>query len=528
MSVSLEICDVSKIDNAMVKIEKTKMTIQGTNYYKNYEIPKGVSLKFNDDNKKLFATFEFDFLKKKINVKNKNNKFFTLLKDSINYNNITENLNMWNLLIFKSEKLNDFQNLSKHEKNFRIKSHLLYNDDFININTIYGLKNNEGNISLCKKSENEIYVKTTGGIIFDSGNCFIEKFNKSLSYVKNSHVKNYLISDIIPHQKNNLNFTFKHIKNIDDTKFEHTRLIIYHPTKEIISKLLYFIGNKITKPRVLWIVLPYPSHDFLNYSEILSILFWTNTFYKMYNPSITALMCENNINQLKNQIVIEKIKYKLSQDEIDMLPKINYENINILEKIYLYSLGEQLPKKIYDTNECQICCSDLTNMSCVSCGHVFCTHCIIEILKTKHSCPHCRRTIKYNDVNIQKLTSLTKMVYLLSLLKSLNKDSLTIIYTDTFTLAKKVMMYLNNFEQSDGNDNVCNILNQKYTYKQQKNEHILICPIENDFLCQSIKNIKNIIIFTTVSNYSLKSESLGYDYCYNNFDVKVWLFECEI
>lgn len=547
MQVNLEICDTEKIENVSVKSDKTKMTIQGTNYYKHYDIPKGIMLKYDTSTNKLSATFSLELLKEKLKDNTINNKFLTILKDSLDYHDQNINITAWKSISEKSEKLEDCININTHEKYFKNKSHLLYTNNFVGLNTNIGIEMKNKIISICKKIDLEQHLKITGGIIFDKHNTFIENFNKSLAKVKKSKLKNYLISDISPKNEIELNFTYKHIRHIKNNfKLKCTRLIIYYPTKIIIDKLLELINAKLEKPRVLWFVFPFVCGDFnscFNFSNILSILCWSNQFYQMYNYSIKVLTLTNNNIQTQsdiqqNKIIMEKIKYNLSKDEINLIYDINHNNVDILEKIYLCSLGKSLPKTIYETLECQMCFVKLKknkNIAYISCGHMFCTKCIIETIKIKQSCPTCRKIIKYDDIIIPNLV-LTKMTYLINLLKNIqlsnsdnldnSNNSITIIYTDTSTLSKKIMFYLNELEMFEQHKNICHILNRKHTFKKILDGQIFICPIEIDFMCENIKNIKNIIVLTTTQNFSLKPESLGYDYCYNNYNIKVWLFEC--
>lgn len=528
--INLEVCNTANIKEIKVKLEKLKVTLQGINYYKSYDIPKGVVMKF--DNNCLSASFDMDLLKTKLQYQKRNSKFFTIIKDSIEYNKIKGNKLIWTSLMAESKDCDNPVELNMYEKNARYKSHTMYTTDFISIDNEYCLQNDEENITLSKKVDSEQYMKTNGGIIFDCDNNFIQRFNNSLENVKNAHLKNYLISDILPRQENELNFTFKHIKNIkQNLALEHTRLIIYYPTKEMLSQLNKLIKNKLERPRVVWLVFPSSSHDFLNFNEVLNILFWSKNFLKTFNPSIISLKCGENKTEPKkhNQIIVEKVKYKLNQKEINLLSDTSRENLSILDKLYFYNLGESLPKIIFECKECPICCMDLVenkdSIAYMPCGHMFCSQCVMETIKIKNCCPSCRKVTKFNGIIIPNLVS-TKMRLLLEILKKVQDDCYTIIYTDTFTLSKKLMMYINELENSMGKDNICNIINQKSCTSHRDNERILICPVENDFLCQNIKNIKNVIVLTTTSDYALKSESLGYDYCHGNSDVKLWFLEC--
>lgn len=531
--INLEICDTSNIKDAFVKIEKSKVVLQGINYCKTYELPKGITMNFQDNSLKV--EFDFDFLKNKIQNQGRNTKFASIIREMLDHNKIKHNKNLWNDLINNSNEIDieKLDNINAQEKNIKYKSHALYSHFITMLDGENCLFENDKKIYLSKKTDYEEYFKSNGGIIFDYNNNFITKFNNSLKNVKNSENKNILMSDILPKQESNLNFSYKHIKHVKrNLELTQKRLIIYYPTKEMICQLVKLIQDGLTKPRIIWLVFPANSRDFLNFNEVLNILFWSKKTLFIINPSIVSLKCGKNKLEpkRKNQIILEKVKYKLNTIEKNLLGDANSENLSILDKLYFYNLSESLPKTIYRCDDCPICCMNFDenkdSISYMPCGHMFCSECVMKTIKVKNCCPSCRKNSKFNGIVIPKLIS-TKMELLLKIInKQKIKDKLTLIYVDNFTLAKKLMIHLNKLENDNGNNNICNIINQKSSLSERLNEKILICPIENDYLCQSVKNINNVIVLIMSSDYSLKPESLGYDYYHDNSDVKIWLFEC--
>ena len=545
----LEVCDCTNIKGLKVKSEKTKITIQGSDYCKIYEKTKGLNLDFNEKDNKLTASFCIDFLKEKLSNQSRYRKFLKVIRECIEYNKVKNNMDIWNEFITNSKQL-DLDKLNSFEKNIKYKNHTLYSSDIINLNdsiystsstsiSTYCLSQTDTQIKLEKKSDLELSLKSNGGIIFDYDNNFILKFNAFLADIKNSVNKNILISDILPKQESNLNFTFKHIKNIKkDLSLATQRLIIYYPTKDMIAQLIKLIENKLEKPRIIWLVFPAGGHmnDNTNFNEILNILFWSTEKDKLktFNHSICSLKCgEKKPEKTNSKIILEKVKYKLNEFEEQLLDTITSDSISILDKLYFYNLGEKPPDIIYECRECPICDLDFAeNKDCISympCGHMFCSYCTMSTIKIKNCCPSCRKLSKFNGIIIPNLVS-SKMDILKKILGKIvapdDNKNVTLIYTDTFTLSKKLMVYFNELENKKGNENNCNIVNQKTSTNKRDNETILLCPIDKDYLCQNIKRISNVIVLTTTSDYALKSESLGYDYCHGNSDVKLWLFEC--
>ena len=44
--------------------------------------------------------------------------------------------------------------------------------------------------------------------------------------------------------------------------------------------------------------------------------------------------------------------------------------------------------------KCSLCWDSRKDTSCTPCGHLFCWHCILQWLQTKHECPLCRESVQ--------------------------------------------------------------------------------------------------------------------------------------
>lgn len=528
-AITLEIFDCTSLRNLKITDTKTQLIVQGEDYCKVYDKVKDVNIL--QCNGKIFLETTLQSLKKKINSKVPNIKLTKLLKNVVTRNNETYN----DKLLFNFTKTQNnlkashfIEGLCERELFIKNKKYLLYDSDTVELDKSFGLKFDETRFVIEKKSNIEIYKKSNGGIIFDSGN-FSEVFPMFINNPECVHLTN---SDEIKKNGSNMG--------------SNSRIILYNPTNEMILQLMQLIKTNVVKPCFTWIVLPINiqiSHNCIDMCNIVSVLFWTCD--KLIIPEITteiftlecSIVLDNGnicINQHKqtqqntNQIIVEKIKYKLNDIEKLLLVDVNTENIKLLDKLYFYNIGEQLPVTTFECNECLICCQDfIANpeiKSYMPCGHSFCANCIIQSIKIRQCCPCCRHMSKFTGIIVPSLKS-SKMNIFMKLLKKINKerqnDNITLIYTDTFTLGKKISNYVTN-----------NIKNTKCTFVTQENiskiqnNNIVICSADKDKFSKNIKNITDIVIFTT-GDYALKTESLGYDYCNGKNGIKIWTLLCD-
>lgn len=526
--ISIEVQNYSEIKELKFRDERNRFILQGKNFCKIYDKIKGIEYSLNTDKDQtyLLATFDIEVMK---NVKIP--KFIRFMESIKEYHTIKMMKYLWNSGLASAEELTDVANIGVFEQNIKYKSHLVYPNNSISINNDYICSYDSDKIEFDKKKNVCTYKKHKGGIIFDYDNKFITSFNKFLD--KKDVLKNIVISDTIPKQENRINFSFKHFKSLNNTmQLINTRLIIYYPTVLIIEKIIELIGQKLEKPKTIWVVLPAQSQCTYNFDNILSLLLWSNKKVSCQTSSFFALKFgKPSIYSKKGKKIVEKINYKLNDFEQKIIqncvpnPDFRIEVLNILDKLYFTNFGLEPPKNVFTDGSCPICSCELKeNQSYMPCGHVFCSECIISTIRTKNSCPCCRKLSKYRGIIISNLASSKSKYFgkLISKLFDKNKDGSILVYVDTLMLAKGLITFINSTYE---NDITCSVVSEKTSItNDEKTKRILICTVDKSYLCQNIKTIKNIIVLINISDYVLKPESLGYDYCYDNSDIKLWLF----
>lgn len=527
--ISLEIYDCCKLKQFKSRDEKTKFIVQGENYCKIYDKIKGVD--FFIDNLKVMTSF---IINTKIIP-----KFDTFLQSIKHYYDEKNNKSLWRSSIDSSKNIISIANFKNYEKQIRSKSHLLYPQNSISIDEeyicTYDTKNNP--ISLFnKKIDMCEYKKFIGGIIFDNGG-IISFINDNLN--SNDKSKNIVIADEIPSVKSDKKFIFKQFNKIDnDLELKNVRLFICHPTDVSLEKISKLIDEGLQKPKCIWIVYSENLQLIPNFDKIIKILLWSKHSVSYFNSSILTIRYGNHITTTK-KIIVEKIHYTINSIEKD-IESHNSKIPLLLENLFFSRMTNNILNnkvKIYDNCECPICNTDFaTNSetkSYLKCGHVMCSACLITIINLKNECPLCNKKIKHNEIIIPSI-ELTKINYLNKIIiKMINVSTeknikvSTIIYIDTLSLVKGLFIYINNFLVENNYSDIakCIIVSQK-TYNNNYNEYnnIFICQNEKNIFSQNIKNIKNVIIFGSNNDDIYKPESFGYDYCHNNNDVRVWIF----
>ena len=547
--ISVELCDCSSIENFKIRDEKNRFIAQGTDFCKIFDKIKGVDFVVDrDDHSKrtiIYISFDINQISQLYNY----GKFISLMKIVQANSTIKYNKKNWKNIENISTNIQDQKKLEQFEKGIKIKKYCVYPPRSLNLNSDYLCVYNNESIDIIKKSERNIeYKKSIGGIIFDHDNNFLKYFNdKICTKTKSSKTKNIVMSDVYPRLQNEINFMFKHTRTLNsDTKLSTSRVILYYPTNDTILQLKTLIQSELLgPPRIIWIVVPW-SEDLklLNFNDVTNILFWNITDNICQNNiQLTSLHCKTmnaSTLQYKNTINLEKVKYKLNENEESLIlsdtNEINIENLQILDKICLSNFNMCVPKNVIDSDNCPVCGLDFNDQfndpnesskTYMPCGHVYCPSCLLSTLKIKHNCPICRKVAKFNNISIPNLTS-NKIKYLCKLLRKIvekydNKNVL--IYTDTVMSSRGIISHINSELCKNDINKKCIMIKPK---SSEQNSAILVAPTDNNYLCQNIKNIKNVIILTNVNDHMLKPESMGYDFCYANEKVNVWLFEPDI
>lgn len=531
VNITLELFNFSKLKNCKITDNKTTLIVQGNDYCKTYDKIKDINLIKTENTINVCTTLSN--LKKKLSLSNKT-KIIKLLNDSVCYNKDKYATNLLNLFI-NNKTIENSQldaTMTTKQQEIKNKNYTTFSQDYcselLEISNDFVLKtNNNLNFSIEAKSCNQVYKKSNGCVVFDSS-LLSMNFSNDFIIIKNSN----------------------DIKMLKSKKTLKTKQVVLHnPTNNMFEQMLEILKNETTKPQFVWVVLPFnvsPNHCGFNINHLVSVLFWTSDNIILSSNSLESFCkdCsfvlnnnkdDNLINkEIKHEIVIEKVKYKLHESEKALLTEINLDNVSMLNKLYFYNLGETVPVEQFECNECVICCEDfLINphlKSYMPCGHSFCASCIIKSIKVRQCCPSCRHVTKFNGIIIPNIESnkMNTFIKIIKKIKKENTNNVTLIYTETFTLGKKITNYLNSNKIAQScfitQDNIDDI-NVANTAKQT-NPKVLVCSIDKDNYSQNIKNISNIIILTSGQDIALKTESLGYDYCNGKAGIKIWLLLC--
>lgn len=497
--VKVELGRFDDLTNIELINNKQKIIIKGNEYCKIYENIKNIIYELN--NNILYVSFDL----KLINLNSQ--KIINFIKMIYDYNIINYRNIFW-LNIKKNIRKIDIFNLKECEENLGEKK-IAYGK-FINIEDKYIKIDNKINII------DKIIIDTCeilGGFIFDNDN-FINNYNNTL---KNSDkLKNIIISNVKPKCETSRKFKFKYDNDVQTSdNFTNCRIVLYHPTNILLNKII----NLNYKPKNIWIVISSNINMENDYTKYLNILFWKKENITMYD-TIDTLMIENTKIENSERICkINRIKYKLNNEECKIVDG-DYNKISLMEKIYIINNSKK-KIKIYNTKICPICQYDIINQSYINCGHVFCANCLLENFKYNNNCAICRKNIKINNIYL-KLNKLTKMEYLKKLLEKIEIDGNILIRVECLSYGKGLKKIIKNMFN---NLNYGVSMLSEYMLNK-KNNQIIIYTKDEQYLCQNIQNIKNIIILTNFTKELIIPQTLGYDYCYNNKSVKMWIYEC--
>lgn len=502
--IKTELRKFNDLTNIEMINNKHKIIIKGNEYCKIYDNVKNIIYELN--NTVLSISFNLNC------VDYNSQKFVNLMKIIYEYNIANYRISFWLHIKNNVKKINLF-NFDEYEKNMKEKNIICCH--FIDIENKYFKIENK--VILSDKKTLIEQTKILGGFVFDNNN-FIDNYNNTL---KNSDkLKNIIISHIKPKCETSRKFKFKYDSDVlTSDNFTNCRIVLYHPTNILLNKIM----NLIHKPKNIWIVISSNINMENDYIKYLNILFWKKGYITLCD-TIDTLMIENIKIENSDRICkINRIKYKLNNDE-NKIVNGDYNKINLMEKIYIINCFKK-QIKLYDTKICPICQYDIFYQSYISCGHIFCANCLLENYKYNNNCAICRKQIKINNISL-KLDKLTKIEYLKKLIEKIEFGGNILIRVECISYGKGLkkiikklfnnlkygIMLLSEYIENKNNMNI--------------NNHIIIYTKEEQYLCQNIQNIKNIIILTNFTKDLIVPQLLGYDYCYNNMSVKMWIYDC--
>lgn len=518
--LSVQIFDYSNIKNLSIKYEPTRLILRGENVCKIFEFIKGIKYELLDSISAVNVVLDINVLNN--SVLKKHIDIINMIKS---YTNFQNNKAFWSRSLNGCE-INSIKNIFSNERKISYNTHILHDNDNIMLGNDFYSKIEVGidlksQIKLYQKANLKINVdkKAIGGIIFDNNFSFLEDFcNMDSKKSKGSKKKNVIIADSLPKSYNFLQINSL-TKNTDLT---NKRIILYYPTDNIISKMVTYIKNNLTKPNLIWIVFPKQNSclNTVDYKNIINILFWsTETFACNNGLNLITL----NYNKLANNdcdkiVEIERVKYNLGTLESKLIKSNN--DAQLLDKFYFSNIGNENVCDVYHTKKCPICIKNINNFSYFNCGHAFCPCCSFETCKVNMSCPLCREISK-NYPNIHNL-ELTKITYLKKLLSKLietkNEMDNILIYVDNQLVSKGLLKWLKIYFKEIPS----NIANKSKVYLKKT---LIVCPIDNFYISKNIKNISEVVSIATNHEFVLNSESLGYDYFFANKKIRVWLFD---
>ena len=528
--ICIELYNGDSIKNFRTRDEKNKYILQGENFCKTYEKMKG--LQFINDENKVNIVFSCD----NQTQLSKHSKFFQLLKSAYEYNLYKTNRLNWIQTEDNSLELLNFKSLEKTEKKIKSKKYCVYPPNILHVVSTYYLDIDPSldKVAIVKKSEKIIsHKKSIGGIIFDRNRQFLDFFVKNVSDKDHTMI----VSDICPKFIPKNNVIFKHIKLINqNTSLTKSRMIVYYPTETVIKKLKEMIHCDILAPKFIWIVMPpFIKNSGISFNDVANILLW-NKIENMWHidSNLIGLKFKSPITTgiNKGSINVETINYKTNILEQQLLKEMHAIDLMMLDKLYLQNTKKSIPKIIYDSSTCPICAIDFPDSDdemmkgYLPCGHVMCSVCILMSLKIKHNCPICSKISKFSGIVIPNL-EVNKIKYMMKLIcrlyeKNSYSDKNILVYVDTVTLAKGLVCKINTELNKNNMDIKCAMVKEN---TKNCNKNILIVPTENSYVVSNIKNIKNVIVLAKANDYILQPESMGYDHCYTNENINVWLFE---
>lgn len=219
---------------------------------------------------------------------------------------------------------------------------------------------------------------------------------------------------------------------------------------------------------------------------------------------------------IENIIKINRTYYNLDQAD-----KIIYDlikNVDIYESI---GLNYYTTHHIIFSDSCSICSLDSNAMCIYECGHEVCIICAIMWKKNKNTCPICRK-----EIYLKKIIPSRWNISKIKLLQNIINNSVD---------SKKMIIYSKNprYEHVCKDNQLVSELIETYYNKDDFNNLEFInrnngCLFVDPNLCYDMRNIRgvtDIIILDTDYKNIIRSESFGYDMCFDNKPIQLNIIE---
>jgi peroxin-10 len=161
--------------------------------------------------------------------------------------------------------------------------------------------------------------------------------------------------------------------------------------QETILKLIKLVRSSLPYIKALHRGLFYLNSGHLQVSKRLTginyvlVRFWLNEHHSIkgykFLGVITILQVLFSLSgKIKEKLAERKLKCETASTSIARTTTIRSQ------------------RSVKSAKKCVLCLENRTNLTSTSCGHLFCWHCILELLRYKNDCPMCRETLTSSSV----------------------------------------------------------------------------------------------------------------------------------
>ena len=406
-------------------------------------------------------------------------------------------------------------------------------DKNLDINILNALYDNLHNKNIDNQCLNNLHLFKWNSIIFDNieniknfdKNNYINYLSSNIKYyLVNSNLDdsiiNYVIKNSITENVENIdNFYYFIKKELVISNYKNLNLNINF-IKLVLSddenKIYDFFFENNLDIRKASLFLTNPEKYNFNVKSLNEIFEINENYYKCLinneNKKINNIKHffkdkeeHVNINNYINDYFETNFFFKENEEDIDLLIKNIYNNINLynLKILYFKNIVNE-----FNNNEyyCSICLDTINkcNFSIINCGHYFCKDCIRKYINEKeHSleCPNCRNSFSLKDIyiplinnyknNIIQGTKINKIREIIN-----NKDNNKIIIITQFKDNIKIKELLNIEENINyyhlfyKNNNIKD--KNKNIFLNDASKSVLFCNYD-DILKYYFNNLNTII-----------------------------------